>query len=1110
MLRDLLVRVSAGLLSAAIAVSCSHDEEKRAEPTSTVAEAVTLAGAGGAAAGAPAVPAAGAPDAGGAGGAPPKICIEVVCELAGACMHCDGNNDCVPYQAAEKHQCRAASDECDVADSCAGGNDCPILGKVKDAGTPCGTKATKICDKDDTCDGVNRACTDSKQPKTTVCRPKKAGTLCDLPDFCDNANDDCPVKNNYEPATTICRPKAADCDADDFCTGLSEDCPAKDDKVVDGSDCADSTDKCLVAGTTKCAAGKCSAGTAVACKPSTNQCLQDGVCNSQTGCQYAPKADKTTCDDGILCSVGDQCVGGLCVSGKAVDTACPAHTCAAVTCDLSATQIPDRCKNVPVKAGVGCRGAAVTDTCDVSEVCDGSSLDCPDDAKKPMGTVCLAATCAGLKEQAELTCDGKTNKCPAATPVSCGGYACGASTCLTSCDNDAACDADHYCVNHTCELRTGKGESCKDDTQCSKSNPRCVDGVCCDTACTGQCEACDVKGSEGQCSVVTGPPHAKRTACRGDGSSCNGVCGGKLRSACDFPSPQTVCLQASCDPTTDTAMEQAFCDGAGKCATTDPMDCTPFTCSATACRGNCVTDAQCIAGAYCKAGICEDLEKPGTKCARDQQCASGFCTDGVCCEGRCDGQCEACGSGGKCAQVTGTPAGARPACAGDAGDACAGACDGSVRASCVYPAAETVCGDAACDAGKASVVAHCSGGGACAKAQTVTCPNGCEGTICAGDACVVSSDCKDAERCIAGTCAALADDGAACSTASDCSSGFCVDGACCDRACDGQCEACDGAKAGACAPVSGAPHGGRVQCTSDGTACAGACDGKEPLGCRYPSGTACNDGACTPGQDGNEAVATVEASCNGTGRCPASAQQACGGFGCDAKKRLCNGDCADGSACPDGKYCSAGVCVTARPTGSACQAGGECASGYCVDGYCCGSACDDRCAACDVPGSLGKCSPVSGATHGGRAACQGGGVCGSQCDGKSVTDCAFPDQDTRCGDPYCSSGTQVAASSCDGMGQCKPGEQTACASFACDGAECSDACKTDADCTRSLQCHDSKCVEPYKINAVDEGTCGCRAPGGHPSGPGGFLALAAISLLSFARRRRAQGVICDS
>ncbi len=1094
MLRDLLVRVSAGLLCGAIAISCSH-EDKPAEKVGSVEQAASLAGAGGlGSGGAPDL--AGAPGAGGA----PASCDPVACAAQGDCMHCNGTA-CEAYTAGDNHECLAATGPCDVAEICQGAATCPADG-VKGLGVACGNAPADVCDKADTCDGLTKACTDKKQDSTVVCRAIKANSKCDDPEFCTGTTDSCP-SDKFKLDTVVCRAKSGDCDVDDKCPGDAADCPG-DGKAADGATCADNANKCLVAGTPTCRAGVCDQGSALVCPLPSGQCFDTRVCNPATGvCSSPIKIAGTSCDDGIACTTGDQCNNnGVCV-GTADDLRCTRHECARVTCDPSVGG--DGCKIVPVAVGPCGHKVVASESCDLPEVCDGVLPDCPTDKLKPQGTQCLAASCSNFQSQVQLTCDGTTRTCAAASPVSCNGYACDGALCKQDCANDDGCQPTHYCVNNTCELRIGAGEACTDDTQCSKSNAHCVDGVCCNTTCTGQCEACDVKGKEGTCSVVTGDPHGKRTVCRGDGSACNGTCAGKLRSACDFPSPQTVCLEAACDPKTSMAVEQAFCNGSGNCATTEPMECTPFTCGATACRGNCVTDAQCAAGAYCKAGICEELEKPGSKCARDGQCASAFCTDGVCCEARCDGQCESCGSGGKCQPVTGAPVGMRTACTGADGDACAGVCDGTVRSSCGYPGGEVVCRDAACDAGEATVVAHCSGAGACAPEQTVACKNGCEGAICAGDACLVNGDCKDGERCIAGTCAAQGDNGASCASANDCGSGFCVDGVCCDKACDGQCEACDGAnKPGVCAPISGAPHGARVPCTTDGSACAGACDGQEPLGCSYPSGTVCSPGSCTPGQDGNEAVATVEASCNGSGRCPAVREQACGGDGCDAKKQQCNGDCADGSACPSGQYCSAGECVTALPSGTACQSQSECASGFCVDGYCCGSACDDRCAACDVPGALGQCSPVSGNTHGGRPACRGGGVCGAQCDGDNVTDCAFADAKTSCGAAYCNSGTQVAASTCDGAGQCRAGEATACASFSCDGTDCSDACKSDADCTRDLQCHDAKCVPAFKINAVDQGTCGCRVPGGRaPSGGAhvGWLALAALSLWPLRRRR---------
>ena len=606
-------------------------------------------------------------------------------------------------------------------------------------------------------------------------------------------------------------------------------------------------------------------------------------------------------------------------------------------------------------------------------------------------------------------------------------------------------------------FKLSRGGSCGAASDCGTG--LCVDGVCCNTSCTGQCESCAQAGSVGTCAPVTGAP-VGRAACASDGSLCGGTCDGSITASCVYPPAATDCRGASCSVGVET--HAATCDGAGSCPAITTTNCNTFTCGATACNTTCAADSQCADGFYCSANACVPKTTSGGTCARDGECGSGFCTDGLCCNSACNGQCEACdvtGHEGVCSPASGAPHGTvRVACDSD-GSSCGGSCDGTTRANCTYPDATAQCRAPSCAAGDATLAASCDGQGNCPTVQHQLCnPYVCGADQCLGN-CVTDAECDAGNWCSAGVCTLKAMPGTSCGGDNQCGSGFCTDGLCCNVACNGQCEACDTTETpGTCAMVTGAPHAGRAECQTDGTSCGGTCDGTRADACAYPgAGSQCRAPACAAG------VATLAAACDGHGACPGEQTQACSPFVCGAT--ACAGDCLTDTNCATGHYCSAGVCVEKKVNAGACAANNQCASGSCVDGVCCNVACGGQCQACDVPGTVGTCTAVAGAPHGSRDACDAdGSLCGGQCDGTQTAACSYPT--VECRGASCSQHTATLSASCN-HGVCPNVQQHSCGQYACEGDICHGDCTTDANCTAGNYCAGGMCA-PLKMNA---GSC---------------------------------------
>jgi hypothetical protein len=432
-----------------------------------------------------------------------------------------------------------------------------------------------------------------------------------------------------------------------------------------------------------------------------------------------------------------------------------------------------------------------------------------------------------------------------------------------------------YPTNEEIYLPQANGVACTAAADCASLF--CVDGVCCQEACTGNCSSCNTAGKAGQCVAISGTPVGGRPACTGAGTTCGSTCDGVNKASCTFAAATKSCVAASCTGGVET--HAAFCNGTGACNTATTKPCDGYACAATACHTSCVVNTDCSMGYRCdtSTGLCVSTGEAGSPCdaahvpsdcksgltcvdgscctatactapkrcnvdgakgsckiplgeacSAAADCGSGLCVDGVCCSTSCTGQCEACdvdGSKGTCAPVVGAAHGSRAACSDGGGDACkVMECDGNRdRTACVAfkNSTETECSPASCTAGSAIAPGKCDGAGVCSIPAATTCaPFACDAKICK-TTCAADSDCAPGNVCNASTCVT------ATSTCSE----------------DGQSSLpADKSPAKACAPFA---------CDRSTGNCFGTCATSEQCGVGYVcDGTQCVAVAPETGSDG--------------------------------------------------------------------------------------------------------------------------------------------------------------------------------------------------------------------------------------------------------------------
>ena len=395
------------------------------------------------------------------------------------------------------------------------------------------------------------------------------------------------------------------------------------------------------AGTQAACAGRCGGTSAtdcafpdgkVVCTPaacsSTFTMTPPSVCNGSGSC---------TTVTATMCTSGSYCSGTACVPQGTTGAAC---------------QTNPQCQSGNCSSGLCC-AAGQTNCGGVCKNLAADSANCGN-----CGHGCPGSICANGSLTPASTCNG-SGACTSPAPSACPSNQCADNTkCSGGCSATLPCGGGKYCdPTGVCLPLKPNGTPCQNSSECA--NSACFDGVCCSSACTSQCQACNEPNNVGTCITVSGAPRGSRPACNGSQATCAGHCDGTNAAACTYPSGSAVCSPATCSGSFSFT-PASVCNGSGACAA--------------------AASTNCGGGNYCTGGACMAQEGNGQSCSNSPQCQSGNCSNSTCCAGGqtgCSGACKNlstdatnCGACGKVCSNPGDPNGKVVCQTGQCGFAC--------------------------------------------------------------------------------------------------------------------------------------------------------------------------------------------------------------------------------------------------------------------------------------------------------------------------------------------------------------------------------------------------------------------------------------------------------
>jgi hypothetical protein len=922
----------------------------------------------------------------------PTTCIvDAECDPVG---HCDGT--CQPdlfdgSGCDEDSDC--ASGHCQNGFCCARGDCCA-------AATDCSSSytAAPVCDDASSCQGHRQeatceayVCATQRVPDDSACDVLLVSDTCGLyvPVFCNGQ-----VVQLDPPCPAQCT-SDAQCDDGAHCDGT---CVAD---LTDGSVCDEDSDclsehcqnlRCCSGGDCCMVANDCPSSyrqTPSCGSPNTCQGSRvDATCVSSVCGSTAPIGDDRGCTSSVLANdcgawLPVYCAGGadqpapVCPTTCAGDAECdPSAHCDGTCqpdlgdgsgCDEDSDCTSGHCQNGFCCASGDCCARASdcpavwtrAPVCDSAATCDGHRLD----------PTCVQSRCGSVEVDDDSACGSGlvSDPCGLFAPVYCtGALQQSDPPCPTTCATDNECDAGAHC-DGTCIADLADGAPCDEASDCTSGH--CQNNFCC----TGAGDCCATAASC-PASYTVAPLCDEPGTCqghRGDATCVSSVCG--TRNVDDDRGCSNTTVSDACG-----LWVPVLCTGAA-----DQID--------PPCPTTCSLDAHCDPNAHCD-GTCL-LDLPDTSaCDEHSDCVSGHCQNGYC-----------CASGDCCATAAHCPASYRTAATCQTVATCQGY---RIDATCTSGicGSLTVDDDTACTASTVAndcgyyLPVHCTGQ---ATQSAPNCPASCS----------ANAQCDPGAHC-SGTCLPNVNNGAPCTVATECMSGYCANGFC-----------CAGPTGDCCATAASCPAVYTVAPSCDD---ASRCDG-------HRMDATCQSNVCA-------SVRVADDSACG----PTLLSDTCGYFPavyCTGQVNQidppCPASCTLDSQCDANAHCDQNTCVGDVVNGGACDEDSDCVSEHCANGRCCASG--DCCtAAVDCP-----------ASYSGPAVCHTAATCQGQ---RPIATCT----NNVCGtqnvddDSACTSAT--IANECGAWlpVRCN-GQVTQTA------PSCPVACAQDAECDANAHC-DGTCL----------------------------------------------------